>query len=178
MSECEHGKGVSERCFKRGDDIGHTVDLPAAPCSAQRLSDLIESAKRYHQAAVRCHEKDWDALDIKTMRQAELVLAARNYGKAVEEEQNAEVCPAQTTKKETIMGNNNEQPSGSPSAAVDPSHGQGVAKFRCNACGGICERDLGWKVWTPSFCEKKGKNARLYRISAPGRISSTRRRKI
>jgi hypothetical protein len=48
-----------------------------------------------------------------------------------------------------------------------PFHGKGVAEFRCNACGKIYKRDLGWKTWTPSFCEETGKKARLYRISAP-----------
>lgn len=46
-------------------------------------------------------------------------------------------------------------------------HGEGVAEFRCNACGETVERDLGWQVWTPSYCEARDRPARLYRISAP-----------
>lgn len=45
----------------------------------------------------------------------------------------------------------------------------GIADFECNACGKIVKRDLGWKLWTPSYCESTGKNARLYRISAPSK---------
>jgi NAD-dependent SIR2 family protein deacetylase len=45
--------------------------------------------------------------------------------------------------------------------------GTGVADFRCNKCGKIYQRDLGWKTWHPSFCEKTGQDARLYRISDP-----------
>lgn len=41
------------------------------------------------------------------------------------------------------------------------------AKYKCNACGKIVLRDLGWKQWTKSYCESTGKHARLYRISAP-----------
>lgn len=43
----------------------------------------------------------------------------------------------------------------------------GLADFQCNACGEVVKRDLGWKLWTPSYCESTGKKARLYRISAP-----------
>lgn len=43
----------------------------------------------------------------------------------------------------------------------------GVADFQCNVCKKVVKRDLGWKVWHPSFCSKTGKRARLYRISAP-----------
>lgn len=43
----------------------------------------------------------------------------------------------------------------------------GSALFRCNACGKTMKRTLGWKLWTKSYCESTGKNARLYRISAP-----------
>lgn len=45
----------------------------------------------------------------------------------------------------------------------------GIADFRCNACGVVVKRDLGWKQWTKSFCEKTGRNARLYRISEPSK---------
>lgn len=48
-----------------------------------------------------------------------------------------------------------------------PSKALGTADFRCNACNKIFKRALGWKLWTPSFCESTGKNARLYRISSP-----------
>jgi len=44
---------------------------------------------------------------------------------------------------------------------------QKAAKFKCNQCGKVVVRKLGWKVWTVSFCESTGRNARLYRISAP-----------
>ena len=46
-------------------------------------------------------------------------------------------------------------------------HGQGVADWKCNKCGMVVQRDLGLKTWTPSYCEKTGKHARLYRISSP-----------
>ena len=40
--------------------------------------------------------------------------------------------------------------------------------YRCNACHKIFQRmDLGWKLWTPSYCEVFGRMARLYRISVP-----------
>jgi len=42
-----------------------------------------------------------------------------------------------------------------------------AARWECNKCRKIVVRKLGWKVWTPSFCEQTGENARLYRISAP-----------
>lgn len=41
------------------------------------------------------------------------------------------------------------------------------ALFKCNACGEVVTRQLGWKLWTKSLCTKTGKMARLYRISAP-----------
>jgi len=41
------------------------------------------------------------------------------------------------------------------------------AKYKCNKCNKIFMRNLGWKAWTPSFCESTGLHARLYRISAP-----------
>jgi len=41
------------------------------------------------------------------------------------------------------------------------------AKYKCNKCNRVYLRSLGWKQWTPSFCEKTGKDARLYRISEP-----------
>ena len=44
---------------------------------------------------------------------------------------------------------------------------KGEADWKCNACGEVVRRDLGWKVWTPSFCEATGRQARLYRVSAP-----------
>jgi hypothetical protein len=50
---------------------------------------------------------------------------------------------------------------------LDKFEGGGVADFRCNICKKIVKRNLGWKLWTPSFCESTGRNARLYRISAP-----------
>ena len=46
-------------------------------------------------------------------------------------------------------------------------HGGGVADFECNKCKCVYQRDLGWKLWTPSYCEKTDQPARLYRISAP-----------
>lgn len=45
--------------------------------------------------------------------------------------------------------------------------GEEAARWECNKCRKIVVRKLGWKVWTPSFCEQTGENARLYRISAP-----------
>jgi len=45
----------------------------------------------------------------------------------------------------------------------------GIADFKCNACGRIVQRDLGWKTWTPSYCGSTGCKARLYRISAPSK---------
>lgn len=56
-----------------------------------------------------------------------------------------------------------KEPSGSDRRLVRP----GVAYFKCNACGAVVRRQLGWKTWHPSFCKATGKNARLYRISAP-----------
>jgi hypothetical protein len=47
----------------------------------------------------------------------------------------------------------------------------GFANFRCNKCNDIVVRDLGRKHWTPSFCEKTGLNARLYRISEIWNVS-------
>ncbi len=41
------------------------------------------------------------------------------------------------------------------------------AKYKCNKCGKVVFRNLGWKVWTTSFCEETGLDARLYRISTP-----------
>jgi ribosomal protein L37AE/L43A len=41
------------------------------------------------------------------------------------------------------------------------------AKFKCNKCGKIVMRSLGYKVWTNSYCKATGMNARLYRISEP-----------
>jgi len=41
------------------------------------------------------------------------------------------------------------------------------AKYKCNVCGKIVLRELGMKVWTPSYCEDTGKDTRLYRISLP-----------
>ena len=52
---------------------------------------------------------------------------------------------------------------------VKPVVRLGIADFKCNACGKIYQRDLGWKVWTPSFCEATGRNARLYRVSSPSK---------
>ena len=43
----------------------------------------------------------------------------------------------------------------------------GIARFKCNKCGKVVERRLGWKLWTKSFCRSTGQEARLYRISAP-----------
>lgn len=51
-----------------------------------------------------------------------------------------------------------------PSASDDATCS---ANWRCNACGKIVTRKFGWKIWTPSYCEQTGKNARLWRISAP-----------
>ena len=48
----------------------------------------------------------------------------------------------------------------------------GYAKFRCNKCKEIVTRNLGWKHWTPSFCEKTGLDARLYRITAPAKTEN------
>jgi len=47
--------------------------------------------------------------------------------------------------------------------------GTGVAEFRCNACGRVVTRNLGWKTWHPSHCGAMDRHARLYRISAPAR---------
>lgn len=52
---------------------------------------------------------------------------------------------------------------------VGPVVRLGIADFRCNACGQIYRRDLGWKAWTPSFCEITGRDARLYRVSSPSK---------
>jgi ribosomal protein L37AE/L43A len=41
------------------------------------------------------------------------------------------------------------------------------AKYKCNVCGKIVLRELGMKLWTPSYCEDTGKDSRLYRISLP-----------
>ncbi len=41
------------------------------------------------------------------------------------------------------------------------------AKYQCNKCKGVYFRALGYKVWTSSYCEKTGMNARLYRITEP-----------
>jgi hypothetical protein len=43
----------------------------------------------------------------------------------------------------------------------------GIADYKCNACGKVVQRDLGWKAWTTSYCEGTGRKARLYRISVP-----------
>jgi hypothetical protein len=50
----------------------------------------------------------------------------------------------------------------------------GIADFKCNACGKVVQRDLGWKAWTPSYCEGTGRKARLYRISVPSMQSPLR----
>ena len=44
---------------------------------------------------------------------------------------------------------------------------RGSALFRCNRCGKVVKRDYGWKLWSPSWCESTGNEARLYRIPAP-----------
>lgn len=47
------------------------------------------------------------------------------------------------------------------------SDATGVIKmnlYRCNRCKNIYERDSD-AYWIKSYCEKTGKNARLYRIS-------------
>lgn len=36
--------------------------------------------------------------------------------------------------------------------------------YRCNCCGGIYERESE-KNWIKSYCEKTGRDARLYRIT-------------
>lgn len=36
-------------------------------------------------------------------------------------------------------------------------------RYRCNKCGCIAERSSR-KRWLASFCERTGKNARLYRV--------------
>ena len=41
------------------------------------------------------------------------------------------------------------------------------ARWKCNKCGKVVSRNLGWKLWTPSYCEQTGQMARLYRVSAP-----------
>jgi hypothetical protein len=51
----------------------------------------------------------------------------------------------------------------------------GSALWRCNKCQKVETRELGWKTWTKSFCEKTGKNARLYRISAPSERSKAKK---
>ena len=43
----------------------------------------------------------------------------------------------------------------------------GSAEWRCNKCGIVVRREYGWRTWVKSFCALKGKDARLYRISAP-----------
>lgn len=48
-----------------------------------------------------------------------------------------------------------------------PPCSDGIADYRCNKCGKIVKRQLGWKAWTPSFCESLGRDARLYRVSVP-----------
>ena len=55
---------------------------------------------------------------------------------------------------------------------MDKWAGTGVAEFKCNVCKKFVSRDLGWKLWTPSYCDKTGKGARLYRISAPRKTES------
>ena len=50
---------------------------------------------------------------------------------------------------------------------MSSNNGTGAADFQCNACGEVVSRNLGWKVWTPSYCSQIGRHARLYRISAP-----------
>lgn len=47
------------------------------------------------------------------------------------------------------------------------SQTSGYAKYRCNKCRGVVFRNLGLKVWTPSFCEFTGEDARLYRLTEP-----------
>lgn len=37
--------------------------------------------------------------------------------------------------------------------------------YKCNCCGGLYERD-SQKRWIKTFCEKTGKNARLYLVLA------------
>lgn len=59
---------------------------------------------------------------------------------------------------------------------VKPVVRLGIADFKCNACGKIYQRDLGWKVWTPSFCEATGRNARLYRVSSPSKPNPAKHR--
>jgi hypothetical protein len=54
----------------------------------------------------------------------------------------------------------------------------GMADFKCNACGNVVQRDLGWKAWTPSFCGGTGRMARLYRISAPSNVGNTENEKV
>ena len=44
---------------------------------------------------------------------------------------------------------------------------RGSARWKCNACGKTVTRRLGWKLWTKSYCEATGRDARLYRVSAP-----------
>ena len=48
----------------------------------------------------------------------------------------------------------------------------GSARWKCNACGKTVTRRLGWKLWTKSYCEATGRDARLYRVSAPNVSSS------
>ena len=55
---------------------------------------------------------------------------------------------------------------------VTPLVRLGIADFRCNACGTVVQRDLGWKAWTPIYCGGTGRKARLYRISAPSKPNS------
>ncbi len=45
----------------------------------------------------------------------------------------------------------------------------GSARWKCNKCGKLVTRKLGWKLWTPSYCEQTGTMARLYRVSAPNK---------
>ena len=55
------------------------------------------------------------------------------------------------------------------SSAASGWHGRGVADFQCNKCKCVYQRDLGLKLWTPSYCSTTDQPARLYRISAPNK---------
>jgi hypothetical protein len=51
----------------------------------------------------------------------------------------------------------------------------GWAKWKCNKCGQIVDRDLGWRTWIPSLCLETGDFGRLYRISAPTKKSTKKK---
>jgi ribosomal protein L37AE/L43A len=53
-----------------------------------------------------------------------------------------------------------------PSPAMSAG-AHGSARWKCNACGKTVTRRLGWKLWTKSYCEATGRDARLYRVSVP-----------